>query len=231
MISFDLGNLKADMEIVGYDPNKDDWCGIDFHVYGNGIDIHIDSNLKSILNFELEMVTKFLGRMLDGKPDCEMPYDLMESDFDFEISSVPKCLIIRVNILNGKQNTPHYLDVYFNEANCALLYDYLINEVGISYLGDSDYIEISPVKDTFRYIKVVFNDYSSIEYSYLDENRIAACDSYVWVPVGRDNIPKLAYVVDMKDYEEAKVPYPLEKTKKVLRTATDEEVAKAEENW
>ena len=84
---------------------------------------------------------------------------------------------------------------------------------------------------TYRYVKVVYNPDDIREYSYLDENHIADYDSYVWVPVGKDNKEKIAFVVDLEDYTADKVPFPIDRVKKILRLATDEEVATIEANW
>ena len=81
---------------------------------------------------------------------------------------------------------------------------------------------------TYRYVKVVYDPDDAREYSYLDVERVAEHDSYVWVPAGRDNKKKLALVVDVDDYGADSVPYPIDRVKRVLRPATAEEVAKIE---
>lgn len=88
-----------------------------------------------------------------------------------------------------------------------------------------------PYGNTFRYIKVVFDNDDVREYSYLDRNRIADFGDYVWVPAGKENKQKLALVVDVKDYSPDELPYPIERTKNILRLASDEEVAMIEANW
>lgn len=79
-------------------------------------------------------------------------------------------------------------------------------------------------KRLYRYIKVVYDPMSSFEYSYLDKERIAAVDDYVWVPVGRFNEEKIAHVVSVGDYAAEDAPFPVERTKAVIRLATQKEV-------
>ena len=83
----------------------------------------------------------------------------------------------------------------------------------------------------YRYVKVVYDANTAFEYSYLDEQGVASVGDYVWVPVGKFNEKKIAYVVKAGEYTADRVPYPLEKTKKILRLATDEELAKIEADW
>lgn len=86
-------------------------------------------------------------------------------------------------------------------------------------------------KMLYRYIKVVYDRDSAFAYSYLDSVGNINIGDYVWVPVGRYNEKRLAYVVSVGEYTIDKVPFPLDRTKKVLRLATDDEVAKAEGDW
>lgn len=83
----------------------------------------------------------------------------------------------------------------------------------------------------YRYVKVVYDADSPFEYSYRDDGRAAKPNDFVWVPVGKLNEKKIARVVSVGDYSKECVPFPLEKTKSILRVATDDEVAQIEANW
>lgn len=83
----------------------------------------------------------------------------------------------------------------------------------------------------FRYIKVVYDPISPFEYSYLDNGRIAAVGDYVWVPVGRYNEERIAYVVSVGDYAAEDAPFPVERTKAVIRLATQTEVDGYDDSW
>ena len=79
----------------------------------------------------------------------------------------------------------------------------------------------SPKK--YRYLMVKFPS-GSQSYAYLTEDRSIMAGDKVMVPVGDRNEPKLAQVVSVGDYIESVVPYPLEKTKSILRKATAEDL-------
>lgn len=84
---------------------------------------------------------------------------------------------------------------------------------------------------TYRYVKVIFNPFSSGAYSYIDEERTACKNDFVLVPVGSANESKFAQVVSVKDYCAADAPYPVERTKRIIRLATKEEAESCDESW
>lgn len=231
MITLQTGGLKVDLEVVDYKPNnRKDLCRMNFHVYGNGIDIQQDAMRERLSNSELEMLTYCLEQLLQGTSEGDF-IDCVYLELFFEIVLKPyKGLRVYASIGQSDLNK---LDLQFNIGECKKLYNYLIEDVGV-IVKTSPEIEQddeNEIDKTYRYVKVVYNPDDVREYSYLDENRIADYDSYVWVPVGKDNKQKIAFVVEFEDYTADKVPFPLDKVKKILRLATDEEVAKIESDW
>lgn len=80
------------------------------------------------------------------------------------------------------------------------------------------------VTPTYRYVKVIFDPSATVRYSYIDEDRIASINDYVVVPAGSYNDVKIAMVVDIGDYTSKNAPYPVERTKRIIRLATSEEI-------
>lgn len=234
--------------------NTDAWCDTEFYFYLN--DKKLNEVLgEAIMCSELEDVYQNLKLLLCDELEKNTSVSCIEPYFDFyfykDTDFDNKHLEIDVRFWNDGCPTENFLKLNLYEEECEQLLSFL-NEVvhhrflnralvenahSVNYSNEIEYDEDDFDEDdieetvTYRYIKVVFNDYSSVEYSYLDENRIAAEDSYVWVPVGRYNEKRLAYVVSVGEYTIDKVPFPLDRTKKVLRVATDDEVAKAEGDW
>lgn len=67
------------------------------------------------------------------------------------------------------------------------------------------------------YVSVAFNDYSELTYYYQTDNLEIKIGDIVMVPVGNNNEENRAMVVDVEVYDKNDVPYPLDKTKKVIR--------------
>ena len=83
--------------------------------------------------------------------------------------------------------------------------------------------EAQPQRNTYRYVSVRF--YSGGQtYAYRTEDRSIAPGDRVMVPAGISNEPKLVTVVSVGDYSEETVPFPVEKTKSVLRKATSQDI-------
>lgn len=63
----------------------------------------------------------------------------------------------------------------------------------------------------------------STVYSYISDEGKIPVGSYVEVPFGRENTPKIGYVVTVGEYPAERAPYPVEKTKHITRIATVQE--------
>ncbi len=83
----------------------------------------------------------------------------------------------------------------------------------------------------YRYVKVVFNPYSSYGYSYIDENRIAGKYDFVVVPVGDSNEEKFGMVIAVDDFTEKDAPYPVKMTKRIIRLSSCQEAENIDGNW
>ena len=105
--------------------------------------------------------------------------------------------------------------------------------VGVSRLRFSAYvpqntpsiIPAAPTSQAYRYCQIRFAAGGQL-YSYLADDLELQAGDYVVVPAGPDNCEKIVEVVSVQDYARDKVPYPLEKTKKVLRKASREEITR-----
>jgi hypothetical protein len=71
----------------------------------------------------------------------------------------------------------------------------------------------------YRYCQVRFSAGGST-YAYRTDNYTIEAGDFVMVPVGNSETPRLVQVVSVGDYAESVVPYPLKRTKFILRKAT-----------
>lgn len=69
-----------------------------------------------------------------------------------------------------------------------------------------------------KYVSVCFNDYGQT-YSYITEDAGIQAGDRVVVPCGPGNTQRIATVVEVRYYPMDRTPYPLEKTKRVIRRA------------
>ena len=68
-------------------------------------------------------------------------------------------------------------------------------------------------------------------YWYIDEEKQTKENTYVWVNMGRRNTEQIVYVDSVRYCNASDVPYPVEKTKRLLRQATEEETEEADVLW
>ncbi len=83
----------------------------------------------------------------------------------------------------------------------------------------------------YLYVGVSPKGHYGYNYWYIDEEKQTQPDTYVWVHMGRSNKEQLVYVDSIRYCNENTVPYPIEKTKRILRQATEEEMEEAEILW
>lgn len=76
----------------------------------------------------------------------------------------------------------------------------------------------------YHYCGVTFQE-SPQRYSYLADGMDLSVGDYVFVPTGPENVPTFARVASTGDYTAENAPYPIEKTKAVLRKAAAYEIA------
>lgn len=229
-LRIDLNGIMMSMEITHYQPTdksnwEDVWCTTNISFKSGFIDYRTDS--CCLCACEVDSIRYHLTDLLTGKMKEPTFMSCVEPDLEFNFVPNEKLgpyTEMIVHLWSDGCMTDNSLHLTLECEDCENLLEYL-NAVSNGKDNEEE------VEKTYRYVKVVYNPDDVKEYSYLDENRIADYDSYVWVPVGRDNKRKIAFVVDFEDYTVDKVPYPLDRVKKILRLATDEEVAKIESDW
>lgn len=80
----------------------------------------------------------------------------------------------------------------------------------------------------FIYLSVAFEEDTEDTYYYLCDDDSVEVGDIIVVPSGEENELKLARVMDVDYFESSIVPYPLEKTKKMIRKATLEDFDQGE---
>lgn len=99
---------------------------------------------------------------------------------------------------------------------------------GIGEILDSSvYGKVKRRKSEYIFCSVVFEaGYKS--YYYLTDDDSIEVDDFVIVPAGKDNHEAIARVEDIEYFDEENVPFPVEKTKKIIRKCTDEDFEEKE---
>lgn len=72
------------------------------------------------------------------------------------------------------------------------------------------------------FCKVIFQD-AEKEYTYLADEYIYEKGDFAWAPAGKDNEEKIVRVTDVEYLQPEEAPFPVEKTKKLIRKLTPEE--------
>ena len=83
----------------------------------------------------------------------------------------------------------------------------------------------------YLYIGVSPKGQYGCNYWYIDEEKQTREDTYVCVNMGRRNTEQIVYVDSVRYCNANDVPYPIDKTKRVLRQATEEETEEADVLW
>lgn len=85
------------------------------------------------------------------------------------------------------------------------------------------------MSDDYEYLYVGVSPEGRYGYNYwyIDEEKKTREKTYVWVTMGKRNIEQIAYVDSVRYCKANEAPYPPEKTKRILRQATDEESEEA----
>lgn len=88
-----------------------------------------------------------------------------------------------------------------------------------------------PVECDYLYVGVSPKGQYGCNYWYIDEEKQTQENTYVWVNMGRKNTEQIVYVDSVRYCNASDVPYPVEKTKRLLRQATEEETEEADVLW
>ena len=83
----------------------------------------------------------------------------------------------------------------------------------------------------YLYVGVSPKGQYGCNYWYIDEEKQTQENTYVWVNMGRKNTEQIVYVDSVRYCNASGVPYPVEKTKRVLRQTTEEETEEADVLW
>ena len=104
----------------------------------------------------------------------------------------------------------------FHEETCS---PFLTDENGISIMSVFDgFLAFVKQEHTYyNWCEVVFDEYSTKRYSYFYKDDSIKIGDKVVVPVGKNNGEKTATVVNFWRLAEEKLPFPVEKTKWIIR--------------
>ncbi len=103
----------------------------------------------------------------------------------------------------------------------------------IDFYGDGEiinpynYNKILRRENEYIFCSVIFSKNGKNFYYISNEDDIEICDLVI-VPVGKDNKEKIAEVVNVEYFSKETVPFPLNKTKKIIRRCNDEDMKKLE---
>ena len=117
------------------------------------------------------------------------------------------------------KTTDVQFEIVYSKYHRELCSPFLSDDRGISIMAVFDGL-LSFVKKDHRYYnwyEVVFSEFDNHAYSYFyDDDSIKVGDKVI-VPVGKNNTEKTATVVNFWRFAEENLPFPAEKTKKIIR--------------
>lgn len=213
MLYFELQDIELSLEIA---KDGGDYC-MRAHVSAEFMDYEGEYVLTKE---DLTDVVKYLSMSVEGNLTKGGVFTTNSADVKFRFYKDGGVDLI----LQLSGESKNALILHLENGHCVEMLDYLKKlNVGSNSNFDDGVLH--------RFIKVSFDPSDDMEFSYLDEEKIADETDYVWVPRGRFDKPCLAYVVEVGDYLAKDAPYPVDKTKSILRLATEEECEAAEANW
>lgn len=96
---------------------------------------------------------------------------------------------------------------------------------GIGEIFDpSIYIKAKRKAGDFIFCSVEFDD-GGKSYYYLTEDDSLSIGDFVFVPVGKDGHTAIVGIVNIEYFPEDKVPFPLDKVKRIIRKCTDDDLS------
>ena len=96
-----------------------------------------------------------------------------------------------------------------------------IEELG-EFFDEDAYSRKKRRESELIFCKVIFQD-AEKEYTYLADEDIYEKGDFAWAPAGKDNEEKIVRVMDVEYLQPEEAPFPVEKTKKLIRKLTPEE--------
>lgn len=96
------------------------------------------------------------------------------------------------------------------------------------FFNEDAYSRKKRCKSDLIFCKVIFAD-AEKEYTYFADEDIYEKGDFAWAPAGKDNKEKIVRVTDVEYLQPEEAPFPVEKTKKLIRRLTLEEYEKYNE--
>ena len=152
-----------------------------------------------------------LFRNIKGNPPdvIETPLEVKLYRITIEYTSDQQRVIIGTFDKNGlPEDWPDFAEAVFDiMMTCGL------GEI----LSPFNYDKRKRCKDELIFCSVVFNHYDDKSYYYITDDDSIEVGDRVVVPVGSDNQPVEAEVVKVEYFKEEDAPYPVKKTKRIIR--------------
>lgn len=184
---------------------------------GNGCTVsrkmYVEGGVESLLD---DIDTEELFGNIEGNPDdvIEDPLQTQEYAITLDFTKEPQ------RVIQGTYDKKALPEAWgdFADAVWNFIHFYSFDEV----LAPSVYGKTKRRKQDHIYCSVKFGSGYKSYYYIADDDSIEVGD-YVVVPVGNDHHRSVAEVVKVEFFAEEDVPFPIEKTKHIIRKCTDED--------
>jgi hypothetical protein len=199
--------IDRESETVEHIQNTDSLCKI-FHKY------EVHGGIESLLEkFNPDtLFTKVIGNPEDA---VEVPYETKDYTITIDYREHPQRVITGTYDKNG---LPDDFD-YFAETVLGFMCSYGLGEI----LDHTIYSKVKRGRWEYIFCSLVFdNGYKS--YYYLTYDDSIAVGDFVIVPAGKENNLKVAKVVKIEYFTKENAPFPIEKTKCIIRRCSKNEL-------
>jgi len=179
----------------------------------------IEEGIDSLLeNFDVES----LFSHIEGNPEdvVDSPNETRDYTITIEFRKKP------TRVISGSFDKKGLPDdfAFFAEEVYTFIKFYGIGEI----LDSTIYQKAKRRREDYIFCSVEFDGgYKS--YYYLTDDDSIEIGDYVVVPAGRDNHEAIVEVVDIEYFTDEDAPFPIEKTKHILRKYTDEDLVPPED--
>lgn len=176
--------------------------------------VYVDGAVAALLD---EIDPEQLFGEIEGDPDDVVtdPLETRTYRITVDFQKAPRRIICGTY---DKKALPEHWGAFADEVlQFVHFYDY--GEI----LSPSVYGKARRRKQDHIYCSVVFAQGSQSYYYIADDDSIQVGD-HVVVPVGRGNHPSVAEVVMIEYFSDEDVPFPIEKTKHILRKCTEDDI-------
>lgn len=179
----------------------------------------IEGGIESLLD---DFDPQELFSNINGNPSdvIETPNETKDYKITIDSNNMPKRIIEGSFDKNGLPDD-------FNEFIEAI-FDF-INFYGIGEIFDpSIYGKAKRRKSDYIFLSVTFLE-SYKNYYYLTDDDSIKVGDHVVVPVGENNYKEIAEVVNVEYFDEKNAPFPIERTKEIIRKCTQDEIDSIDE--